>query len=194
MKKISIITITLLLLVSTVLAEMPDRYRILSGDVSFFSKGPLGRYEGTTSKISGEFNLDPNSLSAGIQGQIDVDVQSLDTGSKKMNKHMHNRYLHTDQFPTITFEPEQILSSSSEKLMDGEEISIVVTGNFTVHGVTNKIQSNGLALYNAETESLDVSFNFEILHSEYGIKRPSLLIKKAADEIEVEVKFSTSII
>ncbi len=85
---------------------------------------------GRFNDFSGTFNYDAEQPEA---SDIDVviDVASVDTNFAERDKHLREKFLHTDEYPQARFK-----SKSFEVLDDG---SLVMVGDFTLHGVTNEL-------------------------------------------------------
>lgn len=85
---------------------------------------------GRFNDFAGTFNYDAAQPEA---SEIDVviDVASVDTNFAERDKHLREKFLHTDEYPEARFK-----SKSIEKQEDG---SLLLTGDFTLHGVTNEL-------------------------------------------------------
>ena len=85
---------------------------------------------GRFNDVSGTFSLDREDPSKSTFS-LTIKVDSVDTANKARDEHLRQPdYFDTKQFPTIEFR------STSVKPIDG---GYEVTGDFTMHGVTNKI-------------------------------------------------------
>jgi polyisoprenoid-binding protein YceI len=89
-----------------------------------------GRFD----KFSGTFTYDEKNPDAS-KVKVEIDTASVDTNFALRDKHIRDaQLLDTDAFPKATFESTSIKSSGDGKA--------VVTGNFTLHGVTKQISFN----------------------------------------------------
>jgi len=85
---------------------------------------------GRFNEVSGKFSLDREHASKSTF-ELTIKADSVDTGTKARDEHLRQPdYFDTKQFPTIEFK-----STSTKAIVGGYE----VTGNFTMHGTTNKI-------------------------------------------------------
>jgi polyisoprenoid-binding protein YceI len=103
----------------------PDHTQIV------FSLSHLGftEYTGIFSGATGSLQLDPKKLEAS-KLNISVPVQSITTTSSKLTDELKgDQWFNTAQFPTATF-----VSTRISPAADG---SFKVSGNLTLHGVTN---------------------------------------------------------
>lgn len=85
---------------------------------------------GRFNDFSGDFSYDPDQPDAS-QVNVKIDVASVDTNFAERDKHLRERFLQTDDFPTATFK-----SKSFTPQQDG---SYLMVGDFTLHGVTKEL-------------------------------------------------------
>ena len=87
----------------------------------------LGDFE----EFSGSFNYDPDNV-ADSSVDVTVDVTSLDTNHAERDKHiLSGDFLDASQYPEATFE-----STGFESTGEGQG---KLTGDLTLHGVTNEV-------------------------------------------------------
>jgi polyisoprenoid-binding protein YceI len=86
---------------------------------------------GRFNDFEGEFSYDANKPEASSI-DVKIDVASVDTNFAERDKHLRGKFLNTDKFPEATFK-----STSFKTMEDG---SLVVTGDFTLHGVTKTLE------------------------------------------------------
>ena len=85
---------------------------------------------GRFNDVAGKFSLDREDPSKSTF-ELTIKADSVDTANKARDEHLRQPdYFDTKQFPTITFK-----STSTKAIKGGYE----VTGNFTMHGKTNKV-------------------------------------------------------
>ncbi|WP_330111178.1 YceI family protein [Methylophaga thalassica] len=85
---------------------------------------------GRFNDFSGTFSYDAEKPEAS-KVDVDIDVTSVDTNFAERDKHLRERFLETDKFPKASFK-----STSFKQEDDG---SLMVTGDFTLHGVTHEL-------------------------------------------------------
>lgn len=88
---------------------------------------------GTISGMDASITFSADDLgSAKIKGSIDV--STISTGIKKRDEHLQaEEYFHTDEYPTMEFESDQI---------DKTDKGFLMTGKLTIKGVTKDIRIN----------------------------------------------------
>jgi polyisoprenoid-binding protein YceI len=152
--------------VTTMVAE-PDR-----------SKGVAsGKFAITSGEVSG----DPANPANGGTLTIVLDAKSYDSGNPFRDDAVYG-LLDADTYPTITFQGSALrnVTMSSAKAGTG-----TLVGNLTIHGTTKSVSVPIKAAMNGThqlTADGDVTFNY----AEYGVKVPSLLGNRAADEVTVQ--------
>ncbi|MFA5957264.1 YceI family protein [Hyphomicrobium sp.] len=122
-----------------------------------------GRFD----KFAGTFSYDDKNPDAS-KVKVEIDTTSVDTNLALRDKHLRGAdLLDTDAFPKATFESTSIKSSSDGKA--------VVTGNFTLHGVTKEISFNAEHIGGGKDPWGGYRDGFtgatELTLADYGIKR-----------------------
>ena len=122
-----------------------------------------GRFD----KFSGTFSFDDKNPDAS-KVKVEIDTSSVDTNLALRDKHLRGAdLLATDEFPKASFESTSIKSSGDGKA--------VVTGNFTLHGVTKQISFNAEHIGGGKDPWGGYRDGFtattELTLADYGIKR-----------------------
>ncbi|HEX5131179.1 MAG TPA: YceI family protein [Candidatus Krumholzibacteria bacterium] len=154
--------------------------------VVFVSKAPTETFEGTTDRLSGSIQLDPDAPGDSITVRIEVDLASLDTGIGKRNQHMRENHLETDRFPVATFTGAAILSRSAASLAEGKTITFELEGAFTLHGVTRRLRVP-VDVTRRDANTLEFETSFPVLLADYEISRPRFLFMKLGEVQNVTV-------
>jgi polyisoprenoid-binding protein YceI len=163
---------------------LAGRYEIVTGDNSeivFKSKAPLEKFDGKTKQLSGFFEADLSNLSGRVSLEVEIDLDSFDTGKKKRNKHMRENHLETDKYPKAWFRGGNIKSCSNATLAAGQSVTLVLSGTLDLHGV-KKDHDVTLNLTRGSDNTVTITGEFPVLLSEHAIDRPKFLVMKLADE------------
>jgi polyisoprenoid-binding protein YceI len=86
---------------------------------------------GRFNDFEGDFSYDADKPEASSIN-VKIDVASVDTNFAERDKHLRGKFLHTDKFPEASFK-----STSFKKADKG---GYIITGDFTLHGVTKTLQ------------------------------------------------------
>jgi polyisoprenoid-binding protein YceI len=156
---------------------------------------------GKTGDVKGFVTFDPDDLSASVRAAFEVDLASLDTGIGMRDEHMREQYLETAKYPKAVFELTGIDKTDTKALVDGSISEVTARGNFTVHGVTREIAIPITLKYMKQSEQtqtrlpgdlLQITAEFDILLTDYNIKRPQFVILKLDDKQKINIDLFAS--
>lgn len=159
--------------------------------VVFTSKAPTETFEGKTNRMDGTLQLDPATVGDSVTVHLEVDLASLDTGSKLRNAHMRERHLETDKFPKAVFDGAAVVGGAGAKLEPGKPAAFQCEGTFSIHGVSRRLRCEAQATLLAPGKLAFVA-TFPITLSDYDIKRPEMLFLKLAETQQVRVSATAS--
>jgi polyisoprenoid-binding protein YceI len=145
-------------------------------------------FVGRTTKVSGSVTVDLAKKTG--SGKIVVDLASLGTGLDLRDEHMRSEgWLNVAKYPTAVFEATSIKNTGGKNFL--------VTGNFTLHGVTKSFSVKATANYVAESEKtkanrfngdvIQIKTKFTIKASDYGIKIPAMAADKVSNSLTIGI-------
>jgi len=116
--------------------------------------------------------------------QFSVLVKSFRFKKRLMEEHFNENYLESDQFPKAVFKGKITDMSKVNFLVNGN-YPVLVTGELTLHGITNKVTTSGnigvkAGLITAESE-------FKISLADYRISIPAVVKNNIAKTILITV-------
>jgi polyisoprenoid-binding protein YceI len=160
---------------------------------TFNSPTPLEDITGMSTNVWGNVSFDVQDIENTLEGEVKISTASLKSGIDLRDEHIRSAdWLDADQYPEITFEITEV---KSVKEIDAKNLNAKVIGEFTVHGITKKIESEVTLTYLEESEMtkmrmpgdlLGVRAKFNIMLSDFGIQH-MVLGKRVSDEIEINV-------
>src|SRR5260370_8197669 len=100
------------------------------------AENSLAAFDGRTQKATGGIVADPANPSA-ASVEVSIDLASLDTGNSLRNREMRELYLETGKHPAAKFKSVSVDAPPS--IAPNSPADIKVTGDFTLHGVTNRM-------------------------------------------------------
>ena len=156
--------------------------------VVYESSTPVENIVGRTSKITGTITGDPAKKVAA--GKISIDLASLVSGNNLRDEHLRSDvWLNTAKFPYATFESTGVKGAGKD--------TYVVTGNFSMHGMTHKLSTQITAKYMPESDLtkkshfsgdvVQVKAKFKIKLSDYGVTIPPIAKGKVSDDISISI-------
>jgi polyisoprenoid-binding protein YceI len=143
-----------------------------SSTISFIGSKVTGSHDGGFRNFAGEFRVAGDRL-ADQGNKVVIDATSIWSDNDRLTGHLKSAdFFDVEQYPTATF------ISTSVKQANG---SATVTGNLTLHGVTQSISFP--AQISVSEDQVDVSAEYSLNRFDFGIKYPG----KADDLIRKEV-------
>jgi len=157
--------------------------------VVFTSKAPTETFDGRTNRMEGRLDLDPGAVGDSVTVHLEVDLASLDTGSKMRNRHMRENHLETSKYPKAVFDGAAVLSPAGATLEPGRSVTFEAEGTFTVHGVSRRLRCTAEVTRQDAARGGGLAFTaaFPITLGDYDIKRPEFLFMKLAETQQVKV-------
>jgi polyisoprenoid-binding protein YceI len=184
MKKITALTIILVLLITNIFAVELNVNKSRKNLVKFISDAPVEDFEGITEKIDGYMITVGFDRLEGSEMYFEVDLESVDTGIGLRNRHMRENYLHTDKYP-ITWFKGKIINAIKEN--DGRA-KVIAEGDMFIHGVTKKIKVDGVVSTNNQG-SYRLQSKFEVKLTDYKIEVPQFMFMRISEVIQLVLDF-----
>jgi polyisoprenoid-binding protein YceI len=156
--------------------------------VVFTSRAMTESFEGKTNRMEGTLSVNPGAVGDSISVHLEVDLASLDTGSKLRNTHMRNNHLETATYPKAVFDGAAVVSPVGATLPPGKPVT------FELEGVSRRMRCAAEATYVPTAHGGRLAFvaTFPVLLSDYSIKRPEFLFLKLAETQQVRVSGTAS--
>jgi len=143
----------------------------------------VGYTYGSFDEISGVLNYDGDDVS-NSSFSFEIIVDSVDTNNERRDGHLVSPdFFDSAQFPTIDF--------SSTSIVAGEEDgSFVVTGDLSIHGVTNEVTVDVIKTGEGQNRDgktlLGYHTTFDIDRTEYGMDN---LLQAAGETVTIMISF-----
>ncbi len=139
---------------------------------------------GSTIDVTGDIEIANDTLNSGL---ITVDMTNITTDQEKRDINVRMRLLHTDEFPTATFEVTQPVDLS-EIPADGTVGQVVVPGELTVHGQTNEVAPTFDVL--RDGDQVIIASDIEINRLDYNVETPEFVAAKIDEMGEINVRLT----
>lgn len=142
---------------------------------------------GRTPDVTGSLTIDGTTLDA---VEITVDLTTLESDNSMRDGQLQRQGLETGTYPTGTFvltDPIELETIPT----DGETISVVATGELTLHGTTQLVEIPLQA--QVEGDTITVVGSLEIVFTDYGMTPPSSMLVLGIDDheiLELQLHFS----
>lgn len=180
MKLIYSITIGIL---SICLSALPSvsfgqKFKSDSSYVHFYSDAPMEDIEASNLDGQSAFDLETGEI------VFSIPIKSFDFEKSLMQEHFNENYLESDKYPKATFVGKVSGFSRTTQLKQKAKAE----GLMTIHGVDQKISSEGEILLDGNRVVVNAKFPIEL--SDYKIKIPKVVFYNIAEVVEVTIQFS----
>lgn len=145
-------------------------------NISFFSSAPLEDIEAKTANGTSVITTTKNEFF------FLVPIKSFTFKSSLMQEHFNENYMESDKFPDARFSGK--VSENIDWKKDGT-YNVTVTGKLTVHGVEKDRTIPGTITI--KNGNISINAKFDIVCKEHGIKIPSMMTEKIAENVAVTV-------
>ncbi len=123
---------------------------------------------GRTEQVTGDLTIDGLTLSAAT---ITVDMASIATDNSSRDDYFRGEALETDRFPEATFVLTEPVEATGAPVA-GEPQTLTVTGDLTVHGVTQQVTAELEAVLSGDGGQ--IAGSIPITFEDYGVTAPNL--------------------
>lgn len=157
----------------------------------FESNAPLERIVGRTHDLQATLTIDPSDLNSKISGTFTVDLTTLDTGLQLRNQHMRENHLETGKYPDAVFKIIDVQTTGVTALTPETPVQLTVTGDLTLHGVTQTYTVPGEITYwtVGDEQMLSGKAKWNINLQDHQVNRPRFLFTKLAETQVASISF-----
>ncbi len=186
------LSLSLLLLPAAAVAARAAHYVINPGSpnlVKFDSKSTAESFSGSTRTVRGAIDFNPQNLADSAAVNVEVDLNTLDTGISLRNQQMRESHLETDKYPKAFFRGGKMSGFSAAALTPGQKATFNLAGEFEIHGVKRP-----LVLPVEVTEGnqdgkdfVHIVGHFPVTLADYNISRPQFLVLRLGETQQVTI-------
>ncbi len=154
-----------------------QRYRLTSGEVSFFSSAPLEDIAAN--------NTQAQSIFDAASGEIAfiIPIKKFTFEKSLMQEHFNENYLESDQYPNAKF--EGVLAGFQPEVSGPQQVT--ARGKLTIHGVTHTVEVPGTVHLKGDRIAMNAKFPVKL--EDYKIKIPQVVFYNIAEVVDVTVNF-----
>ena len=174
--KLSLPIVLLFLCVS--MASYAQRYRLVAGNVTFFSDAPMEDIEAENTEISSLFDV-----GTGV-AVYKVKISGFQFEKSLMQEHFNEKYLESDKYPESTFRGR--IRGYDPQLSEWQQAR--AEGDLKIHGVTREIAVDGQVKFSGDRMQLKATFPVKL--EDYKIKIPKVVFYNIAEVVKVTLDFS----
>ncbi|MEX3504031.1 YceI family protein [Corynebacterium sp. LK2510] len=139
---------------------------------------------GSTRDVDGDVQIEAGTLRS---GEISVDLTTLTTDSDVRDANVQSKILHTETYPEATFTLTEA-ADLTHVPDDGSIETVELTGDLTIHGVTNSITHTFAVARSGDR--LLVAGGVPINRTDYGVETPDFVAAKIAEDGELNIRLN----
>jgi len=151
-------------------------YACKNANISLFSSAPIEDIKATTSTAASVYNAATGELA------FSVAISSFKFDKELMQEHFNSDYMESDKYPRATFKGK--INEKVDITKDGST-AVTVTGDLTVHGVTQKRTIPGNVTVKGGV--ITMTSEFMVKCADHHIEIPRLVFHNIAESIKMNV-------
>jgi len=167
----------LLLALSNTLVSAQKVYT-KNGAVSFYSKAPIENISAENNQVMSVLTTATGEL------QFSVLIKSFHFKKSLMEEHFNENYMESDKYPKALFKGKIDDISKVNFNADGT-YTIQVSGDLTIHGITNKTTATGTITVKGGT--ISAASKFKVKLADYKISIPGIVKDNLAEVVDVSI-------
>ena len=149
--------------------------------VSYAARTPSHAWEGRAPVKGLSLSFNPDAPNEKLDLEIVLDAGSFNSGNFARDINARRTVFETEHYPEIIFTGKR-LSAATNLREDGDYV-LELSGALNLHGVTRDLSTN-LTL-TKEGTNLAASGSFDVLLSDFAMKRPSLFGSLVEDKVAI---------
>ena len=149
-----------------------------NGNVSFFSKSSMENIQADNNQLVSVFVPKTGDL------QFSVLIKGFHFKKALMEEHFNESYMESDKYPKALFKGTITNMSKINVAADGV-YTVEVTGDLTIHGVTQKVTTSGTLTI--KSGIITATSKFKVKLADYKISIPAVVKNNIAEMIEINV-------
>lgn len=164
-------------------AAAGQTFQVVDGNVGFLAVGKPSaiKIRGKGAAPKGDIQI----AGKDVTGDLTFDVNTLNTGIEMRDRHMKEKYLQVDKYPTAKFKITKLMLPADFSPNGFRADKVPFEGDLTLHGVTKPVKGIATISGNVGTTTGHMEFGTQI--TDYGIEIPNYMGVKVADKVDVDV-------
>ena len=139
---------------------------------------------GTTSAMTGDVYLTPQGLAPSPKSTFKVDLNTLKTDEPRRDNSIKRSTLQVSRFPTAEFTIDSVTGFPAS-YVENTEVSLTLTGNLTLHGVTRPVTWQVKARQSGD--KLTATADTDVKMTDFGMQPPDVGFAKAKNDVHLQV-------
>jgi hypothetical protein len=149
-----------------------------NGNISFFSKTAMENISADNNQVTSVLNQQTGDL------QFSVLIKAFHFKKALMEEHFNENYMESDKYPKAVFKG-LIADISKVNFSKDGSYPVIVNGELTMHGATNKVTVPGSITI--RSGGISSSANFNVKLADYRVSVPKLVKDNISETINIMV-------
>ncbi|MBP7496756.1 MAG: YceI family protein [Bacteroidales bacterium] len=149
-----------------------------TGKIKFYSDAQVERIEAINNQVSAALNSSSGDI------VFKLLIKSFEFDKALMQEHFNENYMESDKYPNSEFKGK-ITNIKDIDFSKDANYNVLVEGDLTIHGVTNKVNVKGN--FDIKDNKIIAKSEFFINLKDYNIKIPNAVIKNLSETIKINV-------
>ena len=160
-------------------SSLAQRYFTKQGQLSFVSESQIEKIESTNGQANSVIDLETGQV------QWAALIKAFKFEKALMEEHFNENYMESEKFPKATFKGN-VENIKSLRLDDSSPQEFSVSGELTIHGVTQPLQA--VISLQPSKDRIEGKAQFSILLSDFDIEIPKVVVENIAKTIDITVE------
>jgi len=149
-------------------------------EIRFVLDATLHSVHGTIALLPSELTVLPTQ--GELRGDLIADARSAESGNARRDRDMHRKVLESERFPHITLSPS---SFEGDLTLNGDS-RVRVWGKLEIHGSRHPVEID--VEVSIVGDEVRLTTGFTVPYVKWGMRDPSKLLLRVAEEVSVEVE------
>lgn len=155
-----------------------QKYYSKGAQISFFSDTPMEKIEAHSRSAVSVLDSETGQM------EFSVLVKSFHFDKALMEEHFNENYMESPKFPKATFKGK-IADISKVNFQKKGTYPVNVSGDLSMHGVTQKISTDGIL--STDGTGVGCQSEFAVAIADYGIEVPAVVRESIAKNVTIKV-------
>jgi len=155
-----------------------QKFMTKNGTIKFFSDTPMEKIAGSNHQVNSALDFSTGNF------VFKVLIRGFEFEKALMQEHFNENYMESEKFPNSTFSGK-VVNIKDVTLSKPGTYNVVVEGDLSMHGVTNKVKVNGTL--EVKGSGIVGKATFNVNPKDYSITIPKAVIKNISESIQVDV-------
>lgn len=152
-----------------------------NGNIAFFSKTAIEDIDATNNQVMSVLNMQTGDL------QFSVLIKAFHFKKALMEEHFNENYMESNKFPKATFKGI-VKDISAVNFSEEGTYNVTVTGDMTIHGITNKLSVPGTIRIKGGMPVATSKFAIKL--KDYRVGVPKIVKNNISERIDISVNLA----